>query len=137
MEGALVLLGVGAVGKAVAHYHICLAREDGSAEGSRRFRGVGIVAVDHEVAVGVDVAEHLPADVSLALTRLVPDDSAAGACDLGGAIGRVVVVDVDGRVGKFAAEVIDDLGYRRRLVVARDDHGDFMTGFGLRHLRLL
>ena len=66
MEGALVLFGVDAVGKAVAHYHICLAREDGSAEGARRFRGVGIVAVDHEIAVGVDVAEHLPADVALA-----------------------------------------------------------------------
>ena len=115
MEGTGVLLRIGAVGQAVAHDHIGLARENGSAEGSRRFRRIGVVAVDHEVAVGIDVAEHLATDVALALARLAPD---------GGAVGRVVVVDVDGRLGQFTAKVVHDLGYRRSLVVARDDNGD-------------
>ena len=124
VEGTGVLLRIGSVGQAVAHNHIGLAREDGSTEVAGRFRRVGVVAVDHEVAVGIDVAEHLATDVALALARLAPDGGAVRAGDLGGAVGRVVVVDVDFRLGQFAAEVVHDLGYRRRLVVARDDHGD-------------
>ena len=69
VEGALVLLGVGAVGQAVAHGHVRLAREDRVAEHAGRLGGVGVVAVDHEVAAGVDVAEHLAAHVALALAR--------------------------------------------------------------------
>lgn len=39
--------------------------------GSQRYsEDLDFVAVDHEVAVGIDVTKHLPADVSLALTGL-------------------------------------------------------------------
>lgn len=64
-----------------------------------RFRRVGIVAIDHEVAVGIYVTEHLTADVPFALAGLVPDYSAATVGDFGGAVGRVVVIDVDRRLG--------------------------------------
>ena len=57
--------------------------------------GVGVVAVDHEVAGSVDVAEHLAADVALALARLEAHGGAMLARDSGRAVGRVVVVDVD------------------------------------------
>ena len=70
MEGALVLLGIGAVGEAIAHGHVCLSFEDGFAEGTGGLCGVGVVPVDHEVAVGVDVTEHLAAHVALSLARL-------------------------------------------------------------------
>ena len=70
MEGALVLLGVGAVGKAVAYGHVGRAVKDGLAEGFGRLGGVGVVSVDHQVAIGVDIAKHLAADVAFSLTRL-------------------------------------------------------------------
>lgn len=121
VEGALVLLGVGAVGQAVAHGHVRLAREDGVAERAGRFGGVGVVAVDHEVAACVDVAEHLTADVALALARLEAHGGAMLARDSGRAVGRVVVVDVDRGPGEFAVEVVDDLADGDGLVVAGND----------------
>ena len=121
VEGALVLLGVGAVGQAIAHGHVRLARDDRVAERAGRFGGVGVVAVDHEVAGSVDVAEHLAADVALALARLEAHSGAMLARDSGRAVGRVVVVDVDRGPGEFAVEVVDDLADGDGLVVAGND----------------
>ena len=68
MEGTLIFLGVGAVGKAVAYGHIGRAAEDRLAEGFGRLGGVGVVSVDHQVAIGIDIAKHLAAHVALSLT---------------------------------------------------------------------
>ena len=70
VEGTFVLLGVGAVGKAVTHSHVGRAAKDGLAKGLGCLGGVGVVAVDHQVAIGIDVAKHLAADVAFALTGL-------------------------------------------------------------------
>lgn len=121
VEDALVLLGVGAVGEAVAHGHVRLAGEDGIAERAGRLGGVGVVPVDHEVAGGVDVAEHLAADVALALARLEAHRGAVLPGDPGRAVGRVVVVDVDRGPGELAAEVVDDFADGDGLVVAGND----------------
>lgn len=121
VEGALVLLGVGAVGQAIAHGHVRLARDDRVAERAGRFGGVGVVAVDHEVAGSVDVAEHLAADVALALARLEAHGGAMLARDSGRAVGRVVVVDVDRGPRELAVEVVDDLADGDGLVVAGND----------------
>ena len=74
MEGSLVLLGIGAVGEAVAYSHISLAEKNGVAQRAGRVGRIRVVAIDHEVAVCLDVAEHLTNDVAFALTRLVPHD---------------------------------------------------------------
>ena len=63
----------------------------------RARRIVGGVAVDQHVDVGVDVGEHAPHHVALALVRLAAHDGAGRARDLDGAVGRIVVVDVDRR----------------------------------------
>ena len=76
MESTLVFLGVGAVGKAVAYGHIGRAVEDRLAECLGRLGGVGVVAVDHQVAIGVDIAKHLAAHVALSLTGLKADRGA-------------------------------------------------------------
>lgn len=55
-------------------------------------------------------------------------------CDLGGAVGRVVVVDVDGRLGKLAAEVIDDLADSQGLVIAGNDDRNTVSNHCLRSL---
>lgn len=73
VEGTLVLLGVGAVGKAIAYGHVGRAVKDGLAEGLGRLGGVGVVSVDHQVAIGVDIAKHLAAHVALSLTGLKAD----------------------------------------------------------------
>ena len=70
MEGALVFLGIGAVGKAVAYGHVGRAVKDGLAEGLSRLGGVGVVPVDHQVTIGIDIAKHLTADVAFSLTGL-------------------------------------------------------------------
>ncbi len=54
VEGALVFLAVGAVGEAVAHGHSGLAGKDGPHHLAGLGLVVGVVAVDHEVAVGLD-----------------------------------------------------------------------------------
>ena len=66
---------------------------------------VGGVAVDQHVDVGLDVGEHPAHHVALALVRLPPHHGAGGARDLGGAVGRVVVVDVDRGLRQRGAEI--------------------------------
>ena len=76
VESTLVFLGVGAVGKAVAYGHIGRAVEDRLAEGFGRLGGIGVVSVDHQVAIGVDITKHLAAHVALSLTGLKADRGA-------------------------------------------------------------
>ena len=56
VEGPLVLLAVGAVGDAVAHGHVRVVGRQGRDEVAGGLGRVGVVAVDHEVVLGVDVA---------------------------------------------------------------------------------
>jgi hypothetical protein len=58
------------------------------------------VAVDQHVDVGLDVVEHAPHHVALALVRLAADHGAGLLRRLDGAVGRVVVVDIDRGVGQ-------------------------------------
>ena len=87
VEGALVLIGVGAVGETVAHGHVRLARKDGVAEGAGGLGGIRVVAVDHEVTACVDVAEHLTAHVALSLARFEPHRGAVLQGNLGRPVG--------------------------------------------------
>ena len=104
MEGALVLLGIAAVGEPVAHRHVRLALNDRLAEPPGRLGGIGVVAIDHKIAVRFDIAEHLTDHIAFALAGLTPNDCAMGARDLGGIIGRVVVVDIDRCLRQLAME---------------------------------
>ncbi len=65
VEWSLVLLEVGGA-QAVSDHHV-VAFEDLVHHGRRRIRGVGVVAVGHDVHVGVDVFEHGADHVALAL----------------------------------------------------------------------
>ena len=76
VEGAVVLLAVGAVREAVAHHHVGLVGEKRREQGRGGLGGGGVVAVDHQVAIGVDVAKHLAAHVALSLTGLKADRGA-------------------------------------------------------------
>ena len=76
MEGTLVLLGIGAVGKAIAYGHVGRAAEDRLAEGFGRLRRIGIVAVHHQIHFRVDLPEHGADHVALSLTGLKADRGA-------------------------------------------------------------
>ena len=86
VEGALVFLGVGAVGQAIADGHIGCTIKNGLAEGFCRFGRVGVVAVDHEVTIGIDIAEHLTADIAFSLARLKTHRGAVFRCDARGIV---------------------------------------------------
>lgn len=124
VERPPVLLRVGPVREAVADGHVRLGTEYRRHEVARRPCGIRVVTIDHQIAVSLDVAEHLPDDVALALTGLATYHGAMLACDVGGSVGRVVVIDVDRRAGKLPTEVLDHLGYGERLVVTGDENGN-------------
>jgi len=87
-------------------------------------RVVGVVAVGQHVHVGLDVGEHPANDVALALQRLAAHHRAGLRRPGGGAVGGVVVVDVDGRAGQRGTEVAHDLADGDGLVEAGQQHGD-------------
>ena len=76
MKGAFVLLCVGTVRESIAHGHIRFTREDWGGERCGSFRRIGVIPIDHEVAICVNIAEHLPHDVALALPGFVANDCA-------------------------------------------------------------
>ena len=99
VERTLVLLEV-CGGEAVADHHVVAFEHLGDHVG-RGVGGIGVVAVDHEVAVGFDVSEHLAADVALTLTRLKADRRAMLCCDVGSLVRRVIVIDIDRSLRKL------------------------------------
>ena len=136
MEGAVVLFAVRAVGQAVAYAHIGLVGHERSQKLRCGLGGVRVVAVHHDVVVGVDVAQHLAHHVALALAAFGPHHGAVLGRDGSGAVGGVVVVDVHGRFGQHAPEVVDHLADGYGLVVAGDEHGDG-AALGARRIDLL
>ena len=123
MEAPSVLCIVGAVGDTVAHRHVGITIDNGRQQTDGHLGGVGVVAIDHDVVVGINVAEHRTHDVALAPTRLSAHDGARRGGDGGRVVGGGVVVDVDYGLGKCRAEVPHHLGDGGGLVVAGDEDG--------------
>ena len=98
-----------------------------------RLSGVRVVPVDHEVAVGLDVAEHLTDDVALALPGLKSCHCTVGAGDSGGVVRGVVVVDVYRCLGKLPAEIVYDLCDGDCLVIAGYENGYFIRHCSLQN----
>lgn len=93
VERALVLLKVRGA-QAVADYHV-IAFENLIYHGWGRIGWVGVIAIGHDVHVGVDVLEHSSNRVAFALPWLLADDCVRIGCDLSRAVGGVVVIHVD------------------------------------------
>ena len=90
----------------------------------REFGIIGGVPIHQEVDLGLDVREHAPDHVALALQRFTADNGAAGPGNLGGAVGGVVVIDIDLGLGQGPAEIGNHLGDGRFFVVTRDKNGN-------------
>ena len=85
---------------------------------------VGGVAVHQQVDLGLDVGEHATHDVALALQYFGADHRPGGPRHLGGSVGGIVVVDVDGCLGQHPAEIGDHGTDGHLLVVAGDKDGN-------------
>ncbi len=85
---------------------------------------VGVVAVHQHIHIGLDVGEHPPHHMALALQGFAPDGGAGGARYLGRAVLRVVVVDEDLGPRQGGAKGGDDAGHRHFFVVAGDEDSD-------------
>src|SRR5262249_54652991 len=81
-------------------------------------RVVSCVAIDQNIQVGIDVGEHSPYYVPLALMHFTPHQCPSGTSDLDRPVGRIVVVNVDRGFGQCSAEIGDHLGDGRFLVEA-------------------
>ena len=125
VEGTLILGVVGA-GQAVSHHHIGLPVCNGSYHLGGSLSGVGVVAIHQHVGFGIDLAEHAAHDIAFTLLILVPDDSTSLGGQLGGAVGGIVIVDIDGSVGQHAAEIRHHLFHSFGFVVARDQNSDLI-----------
>jgi hypothetical protein len=113
---------------AAADHHVEVVLDEPLDERGGHAGVVGVVAVDHDVEVGLDVLEHPAHDVALALAELAPHDRAGRGGDRRGLVGRVVVVDVDRGLRQRAAEVGDHLRDRGGFVVAGDEDRDLESG---------
>jgi hypothetical protein len=91
------------------HHVQTLVDELGHHAGRTR-RVVGRIAIDQHVDVRLDVAEHPPHHVALALIRLAANHGACPPRCFDGAVGGIVVVDVDGGIRQRRPEIGDDLG---------------------------
>jgi hypothetical protein len=85
---------------------------------------IGGVAIDQHIDVGIDVGEHAPHHVALALVNLAAHLGARPAGNRDGAVFGIVVVNVDGSGRERLAEISDNGRHRRLLVVARHQHGN-------------
>ena len=109
---------------AKTHHHVEMIRHQ-RLDHARRAGGiVGRVAVDQHVDIGVDIGEHAPHHMALALAVLAAHFGACLARHRDGTVGRIIVVNEDcGRRQRFA-KIGHDGGDRGFLVEARHQNGD-------------
>ena len=113
---------------AKAHHHIEMVGQQRIDHARRAGGVVGRVAVDQHIDIGVDIGEHAPDHMTLALAAFAAHLRAGIARDRNGAIRRIVVVDEDfGRRQRFA-KIGDDGGDRSFLVETRHQNGDRIDG---------
>src|SRR5262245_58393402 len=120
---------------ASGHYHVETIPDQPRDESAHARRVVGSVAVHQDVNVGLDIGEHAPHHVALTLVGLAPHHGTGGTGDLDGAVGGIVVVDVDRRRRQLGAEIGDYLGDCRLFVEAGHQHGQALAAAGPPFLR--
>ena len=125
VERALVLREI-CGGKAVADHHVVAVAQYAIRHGTGVLRRVSVVSVDHQIALRIDLAEHRPDHVALALSPLVAHDGAGGAGDLVRPVGGVVVVNIDRGIRQRRTVILHYLGDGGTFVVARYQNGNFI-----------
>lgn len=83
---------------------------------------VGVVAVGHQVAVRVNLAEHAADHIPFALAVFPPHNGPGLGGQLCRAVGGIVVVHIDVRLGQGGPVILHHLRHRLFLVVAGNEH---------------
>ena len=122
VERALVLLEVRGA-QAITDHHV-VAIEDLIHHGGCGVGWVGVIAVGHDVHVGINVFEHGADHVAFALAWFLADDCALGHRDFGGAVGGVVVIYVDIGIRQCCFEIAHHLADGDFLVVTGKKYSD-------------
>ena len=122
VERALVLLEVGGA-QAIADYHV-VAFEHLIHHGRCRVCRIGVIAIRHDVHVGVDVFEHGANHVAFALARFLADDCTLAGRDFRRAVGGVVVIHVNVGARQCCLEITHYLADGDFLVIARQQYGN-------------
>ena len=122
---------------AKAHHHVEMIRHQ-RIDHARRAGGIiGRIAIDQHVDVGIDVGEHAPDHMALALAAFAAHLGAGLARDLDGAVRRIVVVDEDFGRRQRLAKIGDHGRDRGFLVEARhQNRNPQLRWFGLREFPL-
>lgn len=122
VERALVLLEVCGA-EAIPNHHV-IAFENLLDHGRSGIGWVGIIAVGHDIDIGIDILEHGTDDIALALTGLLADDCPLLFGYFGSMVRGVVVVDVDSGIWQSTAEIAYDFTDSNFLVIAGEEHCD-------------
>lgn len=120
VEWSLVLLEICGA-QAVTDYHV-IAFKHFINHGWRRISRVSIIAVCHDIYVGVNVFEHGANHVAFALARFLSYNRTFGHSDFGSAISGVVVIHIDVGMRQCCFEVAYHLADGDFLVIARKQH---------------
>ena len=118
MEGSFIFLKIGRR-ETVTHDHVGLMEKHPIRHLPGALRRVCVIAVHHDVTLGIDLPEHAADHVALALSVLMPDDGARSFGDGGRIILRVVVIDIDYRFRQHSPEITYDLLNCFCFIVAR------------------
>ena len=110
-----------------AHDHVEPLLDQPGDHGARARRVIGRVTVGQHVNVGIHIGEHAPHHIALALMTSRAAPPRRRLSDFNGAVGRVVVVDVDRRARKRGAKGADHLGNRGLFVVTGQQHRDLLA----------
>lgn len=127
VERTLVLLEVGGA-QAIANHHI-VAFEHLIHHGRCRVCRIGVIAICHDVHVGVDVFEHGANHVALALSWLLADDCALAGRDFRRAVGGVVVIHVNVGIRRCCFEIAYHLADGDFFVVTGKKYRDGWLSF--------
>ena len=123
VERSFVFLEIGG-GKSVADDHVHAFLDYGAHEHWGVGGVIGAIAVHHQVAVGLYLAEHPPDDIPLPLRGLLADDGTRLFGQGRRPVCGIVVIHEDGRLGQRGPEVAHHAGNGMFLVVARDKYGN-------------
>ena len=121
MQGPFVLLEVGGA-ETITGGHV-ISLEDLGDKLRRRFGRVGVVPVNQHIDIRINLFEHGPDDIALALPRFLADDGVSLPCYGSRRIRGIIVEDIQVGRGQSLTEIVDYLAYSHLLVVTGNKYG--------------
>ena len=119
VEGPLILRKI-CGRQPVTHYHVRIAVKHLVHHPGRVLHRIGIIPVHHDIALRLDLAEHAPDHIALALHVLMPDHCPFCLGQLHGAVAGIVIIHIDHRLRQSRFRVPHHLGDRLLFVITRN-----------------